>query len=78
MNGLDTVDSLSVEVNGSKVANFTVLLTLTLPLSTTFGAPILSKYCYYCNNDQKDSKAAQILSKYVYFCRNDQKGSKAA
>ena len=69
MKGLDTVESLSVEVEGSKVANFTVLVTL----SST-----LSKYFYFCRNDQKGSKAAQMLSKYFYFFRNYQKGSKAA
>ena len=33
--GLDTVESLSVEVKGSKVANFTVLVTL-LPTFVTY------------------------------------------
>ena len=48
MQGLDTVESLSVEAKGSKVANFTVFvalsstLTLTLTLSSTF--VILLKY----------------------------------
>ena len=34
--GLDTVESLSVEVKGSKVANFTVLVTLLPTLVTYF------------------------------------------
>ena len=63
MNGLDTVDSLLVEVNGSKVANFTVLLTL----STIFGAPILSKYCYVIMTKKvaKLHKACQNISTSV-------------
>ena len=35
MKGLDTVESLSVEVKGPKVANFTVLVTL-LPTFVTY------------------------------------------
>ena len=34
--GLDTVESLSVEVKGSKVENFTVLVTLSSTLLSTF------------------------------------------
>ena len=39
MKGLDTVESLSVEVKGSKVANFTVLVTLlpTFVISSSVG-----------------------------------------
>ena len=36
MKGLDTVESLSVEVKGSKVENFTVLVTLSSTLLSTF------------------------------------------
>ena len=35
MKGLDTVESLSVEVKGSKVATFTVLVALSATLLST-------------------------------------------
>ena len=85
--GLDTVESLSVEVKGSKVANFTVLVTLLPTLVTYFChfqfcrrdqkqgfcSKILSKYLKFCRREQKQGFFPQILSKYLQFCRIDQK-----
>ena len=47
--GLDTVESLSVEVKGSKVANFTVLVTL-LPTFVTYFCP----FGFFGRSYQKD------------------------
>ena len=51
MLGLDTVESLSVEVKGSKVANFTVLVANSLTLASTLSSTLASiKVELFCNN----------------------------
>ena len=82
MQGLDTVESLSVEVRGSKVSKSSTLeykscqnisSTVSCDQKQGFSVAFLLKYFYYCSCDQQQGFSVTFLLKYFQYCSFDQK-----